>query len=264
MQTQLYGEITLTPSEIYTMESAPDQKIDLRIGADKMQEKYIEDIWVTVSEDSFGIVPLPIDAAAPPPDPISLYDLEAAFENLWDSIESRDSDQFDDFRDYFFGRLVINKECQQTITFDLGVDGSLAAQFDTWLSPVTAELALSGAIQSSTTFGAGREFRIERFNIGNRVYEVMDEAVAPDCISLDDQRRIRIASRRIVAQLNSSDAQDLQLKTDAKGRLIYSCRSEYQKIAQTLYDQELNEAPTRLLISQFTTFRDPGNVARCN
>lgn len=263
IDTKIYGAVTLTPSEVYAMTFLDYPNIAITLGKAKMEHLYKKDEIVTVPEDSFAYVTLPIEEAAQPPTPTQIYDFNSALEDILDGVAEQDVNKIQRFKEYASGRFITRKECEDVINYGLGVEADLVAEFDTWLSPVDAKLQLTGNFQVTRTHEAGTEFIVERYTIGDRIYEIKDERVAADCVNLDDNRRIRIAAGSVLAQLNSMDASDLKLRTDPKGRIIYTCRDEYLKIEKTLSDQELRMGPTRLLISRFTIYEDPKNAAQC-
>lgn len=263
IDTDTYGRITLTPSEVYSMEFRDHPLIAITIGREKMRSRYTEDEVVEVSEDRFAYVPLPIDDGAQPPKLTQIYDFKSVLDEILSGLSDEPEDTIQRFKDYASGRFISRKNCEDEINYGFGIDAEAAVEFDTWLSPVEAKLALSGTYKATRTYAVGTEFTIERYVINGRVYEMKDESVAENCVDLEENRRIRIATDRVAGQLNSEDASDLGLRTDPKGRIIYTCRDEYLKIEKTLHDQELRIGPARLLISRFTIYDDVGNAARC-
>lgn len=263
VESEVYGNVTLTPSEVYSMEFLDYPRIAITIGRAKMGQLYTQDDVVTVAEDHFAYVTLPIEDGAQPPTPTQIYDFNSALDDILEGISSEDVSKLQRFRNYASGRFVSRKECEDEINYGIGVEAELAAEFDTWLSPVEAKLGLTGNYQATRKYPVGTEFTVERYTIDGRIYELKDESVAENCVSLEENRRIRMAAGRVTAQLNTRDASDLDLRTDPKGRIIYTCRDEYLKIEKTLADQELRVGPARLLISRFTVYEDVTNAARC-
>ncbi|MGI9512609.1 MAG: hypothetical protein ACR2OL_06890 [Anderseniella sp.] len=263
LKTKKYSAITLTPSEVYSMEFRDPPNIAITIDQAKMSDKYKGDEVIEVEEDKFAYVSLPVAVGRQLPTPTQIYDFNSALEDILKGVADKDLDKLKQFKDYISGRFVTRKECQDEINYGLNLDAGLAAEFDTWLSPIEAKLALSGTFKATRKHSVGTEFTIERFAIGDRIYEIKDEGVASNCVNLEENRRIRIAAGRIIAQLNTQDATDLKLKTDPKGRIIYTCRDEYLKVEKTLRDQELREGPARLLMSRFTIYEDVRNAAKC-
>lgn len=263
VKSKVYDTITLTPSEVYSMKFLDNWLVAITVGKLKMGAAYTEDDVVEVAEDRIAYVPLPIDDGARPPTPTQIYDFNSALDDILEGVTNQDVDKLKKFKNYASSRFVSRKECEEEIDYGYGVDAGLAAEFDSWLSPIEGKLALTGSYKSTRKYARGTEFTVERYDVHGKIYEIKDESVAKDCVNLEENRRIRIAAGRIAAQLNTKDASDLKLGTDPKGRIVYTCRDEYLKIEKSLLDQELDLGPARLLISRFTIYEDIRDAARC-
>jgi len=261
-----YGELTLTPSEIYSaVEEGLGYDIRMTVDHNKIEQNYSGPDTVVLSEGNLALIALPLDPAEAPPTPTTLFRIEEELSKLLANIGDVDLEKLALFKTYATDKLGVSKKCLEELNYGLGLEASAAVEFNAWLSPVEAGLGLTADYTRSTNYVSGRAFRLDRYLINDHIYEVLEEEVECDKVA-KDQREITIEPKDRpdrTAKLETVDAEHLGLRTDSGGFLVYTCRNEYLLLEDELFSRGLDEAALRLFLARYTVFRGVRDVATC-
>lgn len=265
VSSEIYGPITFTPSETYRFEFQESPYLEIIVDDNKIKENYTTEDRIRVDEKYFAIVAVEELSDLDRFSVVRRYDVLSELADVIESVSDMDSNAKEKLLSFAKRKFIRTKGCDDKIVLAAGIQGELGLDISNWLSPIDAKLALTGGVDFSTTYDRGVSFTVERYQLAGQVYEIKEEAVAPDCIVLEDKQRIRIAGTHgEKAHLDSQDHVPLDLGVTAKGRLAYSCREEYRRLFDSLVkEQDLSEAAARLLIARFTVFKYASDARRC-
>ncbi|KSV80187.1 hypothetical protein N181_29630 [Sinorhizobium fredii USDA 205] len=264
--TRHYGVITITPTEIYAFKYAPGDKIEIRVGREKMGDQWSEDEEVMVNVDDFAIVDadqLRSDAIA---EPFQAYDAIKDLKSILETAESLSSEERNKFvRVLQNGRLVHDKACNDEIEIKAEADAGVAFDTDSVFSPLKAKLGLSGKYSQTTKFLSGTELMVRRYARAGEVVEFKQEQIYKDgdCRKPLERQRLTIAQHNDKsAEIDSANPAGLQLTSTFLPQ--YSCRDEYMKLLDYYVLQEnLSYDAAVLAIAYFSRYRNPQNASAC-
>jgi len=265
VKTQSYGMITITPTEIYAFSHAPGDDIEIRVGKEKMGEKWTEDEDVKVNVDGFAIVEADQLLPGSIAEPFQVYDAIKDLKSILDAVSLSAEEREKFVHVLQNGRLVHDKACNDEIEIKAEADAGVAFDTNTIFSPLKAKLGLSGKYSQTTRFPVGTELAVRRYARAGDVVEFKQEQIYKDgdCRQPLERQRLTIAQRNDKnAEIDSANPAGLQLTATFLPQ--YSCREEYMKLLDYYVLQEnLSYDAAVLAIAYFGRYKNPQNASAC-
>ncbi|HEV7435578.1 MAG TPA: hypothetical protein VGO22_12000 [Pseudorhizobium sp.] len=268
--TATYGDVYVTPSEIYAFRYTEDGQIEILVGKDKIgAERYKGDEYTKIDSDAVAIIDADQLEEKQIADPFQEYD---PVEELVDLLKDAAVADLDEAKRREFirvlqsGRLVSRKECSEEITMSPEVQAGVSFDTDVLFSPIKAKLGISGSYRQTTTLPRGIKFTVKRYARGEKVVEVKQEQIFEEgnCLKSIDGQRLIIAEPDGNEALIDSRKPFGSIRVGANFLPEYSCRSEYQDLLDYFVRQETLEQDSAVLaIAQFARFKSPQNAATC-
>lgn len=197
--TELYGNILITPSEIFTFSWKSGENIEIVIDEDKMRSAYTEDDHVSVSAADFRILSRDyIEDHNNFTNFFQDYDVVSELLSVLNSFTDLriTDDERENIQQFLERKYIREKDCQEMIQINLGVDAEIAAELRNRFLPVEGGLGLTGEFKQTITFPIGLAFDVERFRRYHRddggydVYEILTEQIREECRDLVYTQRV--------------------------------------------------------------------------
>ena len=256
--TTQYKDVTLTPSEMYIAEEAADETVNLRIDQAKMGKQWIADETVTVPESAVAL--LSDKAFAKKEEilsPFLPYDAIKEVKSLFEkSLEEKSPPDISTLRkkgnDFIESQFLTNKMCESEIKYDLTGFAELGLDMSAWISPVTAQLKLTGNISASVSYPQNTEFQVRRVTRNEKVYEIKTDVVRPDCGSPPSAVKTVVSFDGSRGELTGADSP------------IYSCRDEYFGLRDILANKySLPAEISAFVVANVSEFRGASDPTLC-
>lgn len=267
--SEVYGEITIGPSEHYRFTFGDPGMIEVVIDKEKMGRDYKTDDFIEVPEENFSIVTTEKISRMISPRHFIEYDIGSEVGDILRGMADfeLDSEDRQRIRTFLQKRFIAEKDCLEVAEFKHGFEGDAAVKLDSLLSPINASLGISGSITFASTLKEGTEFEIQRFALNSKVVEIKNETIRNACSDLQFSTRVSISDPTgRIAQIDSQMAADkLKLKVAENGMPIYRCRAEYLELLRVLIETfELTDNAAELAMVQGTRYGgDRKNASSC-
>ena len=273
IEAPVYGEVWLTPSEVYAARLNESDKLEIKIDRDKMEDAFSEIVWAEIPEDTVAIIEPSLLKGFKSFQPWLPFDTQAALKELFDTIQDLDTDELKTAVNQLFSRrLTTEKACNETITFSTEAGGEIAARLSTIFTGEIGKIGLSLKFHTLMEEGPGVSYEIDRFSRTSAILEVKSDRILrdaknkPDCQDQSPQNQIVVSdSSGATARINSSWATLVGLKNTALGLPSYSCRDEYLRIIRelTTRDGNLSKDSASFFVSIFTPYTGGDDPTAC-
>jgi|GEM_PF-3278101 len=266
-QSEVYGPLTLTPSETYAFEFLDGDAIRITVGRDKVGAAYTADDTVDLDLADFAILhPDDLDPDSIPA-PFEPYGAGRQIEDILARASDLSLDAEDRKRiaDAFRRRFVTRKTCDQEIDLSKSLDAAGTLDLDTLFSPVSAKLGISGAYSSKTVFPKGVAFTIDRYIREDSIVEIKHETIDDQCRSEDPRQRVIASdSSGAAGRIRTGAVEGIGLATTVEGLPVYTCRAEFEALREMLtLDQTLDTPLATFVIARFATFKGARRPGVC-
>lgn len=262
-----YGEIWITPSEIYKFKFDLGDTISIVLDRSKMGEEFRGEGIISVDIKYFSIIDLSklkVDRLYDYFQPFNLQDaLYDAFERASDFDISEDDKRA--FRDLIKRRYITSKSCEEEISLEVNLSAEAAIKIDSFFSAFEAGVGVKAGVTTKTTYEKGTELEIQRYRKGEDYYELRHEEIRVKCTDLALVQRVRATeSSGGKGEINTVWARELGLQVTSAGLPIYTCRDQYLDLLEVLtIDWTLSREAAVLLIAQFGRYKGSADASEC-
>lgn len=273
IKASIYGEVWLTPSEVYAARLNEADKYEIKIDRDKMEDAFKEVVWAEVPDDFVAIIEPRRVKDLQSISPWLPFDTQAALENLFEAAKGLDTDEVKIAANQLFSRrLISEKACTETITFSIDAGADVSAKLGSIFTGEIGKIGLSVKFHTLMEEGPGVSYTIDRFSRGPRILEVKSDRILKDpnneadCQDQSPQHQIVITdSIGAIALINSAWASVVGVQKTALDLPAYSCRDEYLRMIRELTTQDgnLSKEIASFFVSIFAPYSGQGDPAAC-